>query len=88
MVAGGAIMSVSNEREVMEMKELEKLKDKAIVKYMNGVISYNELKTILILINEMYEEEFLRNYRGHKPSYLLREYNVLPVLIQFISYNT
>lgn len=58
MVAGGAIMSVSNEREVMEMKELEKLKDKAIVKYMNGVISYNELKTILILINEMYEEEF------------------------------
>jgi hypothetical protein len=25
---------------------------------MNGVISYNEFKTILTLINEIYEEEF------------------------------
>lgn len=26
------------------------------MKYMNGVISYNEFKTILTLINETYEE--------------------------------
>ena len=58
MVAGGAIMSVSNEREVRGMKELEKLTSKASAKYMNGDISYNEFKTILILINETYEEEF------------------------------
>ena len=58
MVAGGAIMSVSNEREVRGMKELEKLTSKASAKYMNEDISYNEFKTILILINEVYEEEF------------------------------
>ena len=59
MVAGGAVMSVSNEREVRGMKELEKLTNKASSKYMNGDISYNEFKkTILILINETYEEEF------------------------------
>lgn len=51
-------MSVSNEREVRDMKELEKLTSKASAKYMNGDISYNEFKTILILINETYEEEF------------------------------
>jgi hypothetical protein len=55
---GGDIMSVSNEREVRDMKELEKLTSKASAKYMNGDISYNEFKTILILINETYEEEF------------------------------
>ena len=44
MVAGGAIMSVSNEREVRDMKELEKLTSKASAKYMNGDISYNEFK--------------------------------------------
>lgn len=58
MVAGGVIMSVSNEREVRGMKELEELTSKASAKYMNGDISYNEFKTILILINETYEEEF------------------------------
>ena len=58
MGAGGDIMSVSNEREVRDMKELEKLTSKASAKYMNGDISYNEFKTILILINETYEEEF------------------------------
>lgn len=40
------------------MKELEKLKDKASAKYMNGDISYKEYETILILINEIHEEEF------------------------------
>lgn len=40
------------------MKELEKLTSKASAKYMNEDISYNEFKTILILINETYEEEF------------------------------
>ena len=51
-------MSVSNERGVRGIKELEELTSKASAKYMNGDISYNEFKTILILINETYEEEF------------------------------
>ena len=38
MVAGGAIMSVSNEREVMEMKETIEVKD--IVKKINSHVSF------------------------------------------------